>query len=138
MEATKEKKTTYERLSQQEGVFALVGAIQQLNPQRPSYRAANYVLACQQIDNNRIFTSKGMKFVLKDIRGNLICEAEISYSMEQDSVSVKLGPNQGDRTVDESYRRTKGALRQFLAAITFTDYTDHKGLATLVKVPCEK
>lgn len=121
MELTREKKVTYERLSDHEATVALLMAIWKLRPQKDSYRAANYILTYRMYQS-----PKEVQFTLTDDKKRPLATAVIFYDEFTSSVMVNIQGQDEVEPRDRNYKRVKGALRQMLPAIVFQDYTEHR------------
>ena len=121
MEAIKEKKVTYERLSDHEATAALLMAIWKLRPQKDSYRAANYILTYRMYQ-----CPKEVQFTLTDDKKRPLATAIIFYDEFTTSLKINIQGQDEIEPRDRSYKRVKGALRQMLPAIVFQDYTENR------------
>jgi len=121
MEQRKEKKVTYERLSDHEAAVALLIAIWKLRPQKDSYRAANYILGYRMYQS-----PKEVRFSLTDDKKRPLATAIIFYDEFTTSVQISIEGQDEIEPRDRCYKRVKGALRQMLPAIVFQDYTESR------------
>lgn len=120
MEPRKEKKVTYERLSDHEAATALVMAIWALRPRKHTYRAANYILDYTFYHNPRT-----VHMILTDDKKRPICEINIDLAYAfTTTVRYKAEGLENVPAGEHDFKRIKSALRQLLPAIVFQDYTD--------------
>lgn len=119
-QVSKEKKVTYERLSDHEAATALVMAIWALRPRKSTYRAANYILDYAFYTSPRV-----VRMSLTDDKKRLISEVTIDCTDRfTTTVTFKPPGMESIPVAEQDFKRIKSALRQLLPAIVFQDYTD--------------
>lgn len=121
MERTKERKVSYQRLTDKEASVALALAIIKLHPVKGSYRASNYILTYNDYNGD-----DRVVITLTDDKDRMICV--IDHTRRVFDCNTRIDPSRARDEVitDAHFTRTKSALRQLLPAIVFQDFTAMK------------